>query len=82
MMEGIVAGLKPGGRVALVEYRGEDPGVNIKPLHKMTQAQAKREMLAVRLEHVETIDVLPLQHLMIFRKPLEAAGAPATRPAR
>src|SRR4051812_3234009 len=37
MMEGIAAGLKPGGRVVLVEYRGEDPNVPIKPHHKMTQ---------------------------------------------
>ncbi|MEL7238293.1 MAG: class I SAM-dependent methyltransferase, partial [Planctomycetota bacterium] len=69
MMQGIVRGLKPGGRVALVEYRGEDPAVMIKPLHKMTEAQAVKEMEAAGLEHVETIDALPLQHLMIFRKP-------------
>ena len=69
MMAGILAGLKPGGRVALVEYRGEDAKVNIKPLHRMTEAQAKKEMAAAGLEHVETINVLPLQHLMIFRKP-------------
>ncbi len=69
MMAGIVHGLKPGGRVALVEYRGEDPNLNIKPLHTMTQDQAKREMAAAGLEHMETLDVLPTQHLMIFRKP-------------
>lgn len=68
MMEGIVRGLKPGGRVILVEYRGEDPKVPIKPHHKMTQAQAKKEMGAVGLKHVETKDVLPWQHLMIFEK--------------
>ena len=69
MMLGIVAGLKPGGRVALVEYRGEDPSIAIKPLHKMTEAQAIREMEAVGLEHVETIAALPIQHLMLFQKP-------------
>ena len=75
MGEGIVAGLKPGGRVALVEYRGEDPSVPIKPLHKMTEAQAIREMDAVGLAHVETLDVLPTQHLMLFEKPAgEASG--------
>ena len=75
MMLAIVAALKPGGRVALVEYRGEDAELNIKPLHKMTQAQARREMAAVGLEHVETLNVLPTQHLMIFRKPAERRGA-------
>ena len=69
MMLAIVAALKPGGRVALVEYRGEDPGVPIKPLHKMTQAQAQQEMAAVGLQWIETRDVLPWQHLMFFRRP-------------
>lgn len=72
MMTAIVAALRPGGRVFLVEYRGEDPSVPIKPLHKMTTAQARREMAAVGLEHVETQDFLPSQHFMIFEKP--AAG--------
>ena len=69
MLAGIVDGLKPGGRVALVEYRGEDPSVPIKPLHKMTEAQAIKEMSAAGLEHVETKGELPWQHLMLFRKP-------------
>lgn len=69
MMEAVVASLEPGGRLVLVEYRGEDPAVPIKRLHKMTEAQATREMAAVGLAHVETKDVLPWQHLMIFRKP-------------
>ena len=69
MMLAIMSALKPGGRVALVEYRAEDDHVNIKRLHRMTEAQAIREMTAVGLEHVETLGVLPTQHLMIFRKP-------------
>lgn len=69
MMENVVRALKPGGRVVLVEYRAEDPNVPIKRLHKMSEAQAKREMAAVGLAHVETKAVLPLQHLMIFQKP-------------
>jgi ubiquinone/menaquinone biosynthesis C-methylase UbiE len=73
MMDAIVAALRPGGRVFLVEYRGEDPRVPIKPLHKMTEAQARREMAAVGLEHVETQGFLPSQHFMVFQKP----GSPA-----
>jgi ubiquinone/menaquinone biosynthesis C-methylase UbiE len=61
--------LKPGGRIALVEYRGEDPSVPIKELHKMTEAQAKKEMAAVGLRWVSTDSTsLPWQHLMIFTK--------------
>ena len=43
----------------------------IKPLHKMTEEQARAEMAAVGLEWVQTDDVLPRQHIMIFRKPPE-----------
>jgi SAM-dependent methyltransferase len=70
MMDAIVRALKPGGRVVLVEFRGEDPAVRIKRLHKMSEAQAVREMEAAGLRHVETKRVLPQQHLLIFEKPL------------
>jgi ubiquinone/menaquinone biosynthesis C-methylase UbiE len=68
MMEGIVQGLKLGGRVALVEYRAENPFIAIKGLHKMTQKQVKQEMQAVGLQWQETQRLLPQQHLMIFSK--------------
>ena len=61
--------LKPGGRVVFVEYRKEDPAVRIKEVHKMTVAQLKKEMNAVNLVHVRTIESLPLQHIVIFQKP-------------
>lgn len=69
MMESIVKGLKPGGRVVLLEYRGEDPTVPIKPLHKMTIQQARAEMKAVGLEFAEAKDFLPTQHFLVFKKP-------------
>jgi ubiquinone/menaquinone biosynthesis C-methylase UbiE len=69
MMESIVKGLKPGGRVIQIEYRGEDPDVPIKRLHKMTVAQAKKEMAAVGLVWKETKEFLPQQHFIIFEKP-------------
>ncbi len=68
MMEAIVRSLKPGGRVALVEYRAEDPKVPIKRLHKMTETQVRKEMAAQDLVYVETVHTLPRQHLILFRK--------------
>jgi SAM-dependent methyltransferase len=68
MMQSICRSLKPGGRVVFVEFRGEDPQVPIKPVHKMTEAQVKKEMAAQPLEWVETISVLPRQHIIIFRR--------------
>ena len=66
MMRDVTDALAPGGRVALVEYREEDPSVPIKPRHKMTETQAVKEMQAVGLKLLENKDVLPQQHLMIF----------------
>jgi hypothetical protein len=43
--------------------------VPIKPLHKMTQAQAKKEMNLVGFNWVKTKNDLPWQHFMIFEKP-------------
>ena len=68
MMDGIAKGLKPGGRVVLVEYRAEDPNVRILPHHKMTIDQAKKEMAAVGLKFVESKEDLPQQHFMVFQK--------------
>lgn len=66
VMEAVVKALKPGGRVVLVEYRGENPLVPIKALHKMTQRQVRKEMQAVGLVWRETKSTLPQQHLMVF----------------
>jgi SAM-dependent methyltransferase len=68
IMEALCRSVKPGGRVVFVEYRGEDPAVPIKPLHKMTEMQVKREMSVLPLDWVHTIEVLPRQHIIIFRK--------------
>ena len=69
MMESIVRALKPGGRVIQVEYRGEDPNVPIKRLHKMTIAQCRKEMAAVGLAWKQTKSFLPQQHFLVFEKP-------------
>jgi ubiquinone/menaquinone biosynthesis C-methylase UbiE len=68
MIEGIINGLKVCGRVVLVEYRKENPLIMIKPLHKMTEKQVKKEMEAVGLVWRETKDILPQQHILIFEK--------------
>ena len=68
MMQNMLRALKPGGRIVFVEFRGEDPDVPIKPLHKMTEAQVKKEMALHDVEWVETIGKLPWQHVIVFRK--------------
>lgn len=69
MGQAIRRALRPGtGRLALVEYRAEDPSVPIKRIHKMSIAQARREMAAVGLVLTDSIETLPQQHLLLFRK--------------
>ncbi len=68
MAEGLCRALKPGGRLVFVEFRAEDPNVPIKPVHKMSEAQVKKEMGVQPLKWVETIEVLPWQHVIIFQK--------------
>jgi ubiquinone/menaquinone biosynthesis C-methylase UbiE len=60
--------LKPGGRLVFVEYRLEDPKVPIKTVHKMSEKQVIKEMAPHALKHVETSDVLPWQHIIVFEK--------------
>lgn len=74
VMTKVRAALKPGGRVALVEYRAEDPDVQIKPVHKMSERQVRREMQAAGFKHVQTVRTLPLQHLILFEN-----GSPPPR---
>ncbi len=69
VMASINKALKAGGKVVLVEYRGENPLVMIKGLHKMTQRQVKKEMQAVGLIWYKTENFLPQQHFMVFQKP-------------
>ncbi len=66
VMTAVAKALRPNGRIALVEYRAEDSKVFIKPHHKMTQAQARKEMAEIGLKWQETKSVLPQQHLMFF----------------
>ncbi|CAH0998729.1 2-methoxy-6-polyprenyl-1,4-benzoquinol methylase, mitochondrial [Neolewinella maritima] len=68
MMQDIVTALRPGGRFVLLEYRMEDSTVPIKRLHKLSEAQAVREMASVGLRLQENIDNLPWQHCMVFVK--------------
>ncbi len=70
MGRAIERALRPGtGRLALVEYRAEDDNVPIKSIHKMSVAQARKEMAAVGLEFIESVETLPQQHLLLFRRP-------------
>lgn len=68
MAQAIYDATKIGGRLVLIEYRAEDPDVPILELHKMSEAQIRREMEAVGFLFVENLDFLPLQHFVVFER--------------
>jgi ubiquinone/menaquinone biosynthesis C-methylase UbiE len=59
--------LKPGGRLVLLEFRKEDPDVAIRPDHKMSVAEARLEVEHEGYKLDRVIDVLPMQHILVFR---------------
>ena len=62
------ASLKPTGRIAVVEFREEDPEVPILPLHKMSQAQVLREIPPNGYKLVGQYDELPWQHVLFLAR--------------
>lgn len=68
IMTAIRKALRPGGRMVFVEYRKEDPKVRIKELHKMSVEQLEKEMQAVGLVRLRTVETLPYQHIVVFEK--------------
>lgn len=61
--------LAPGGRLALVEFRAEDPAVPARPEHKMYADQVDAELAAAGFVRVGRFDGLPRQHLLLYRLP-------------
>ncbi|HXS96646.1 MAG TPA: class I SAM-dependent methyltransferase [Candidatus Limnocylindrales bacterium] len=68
MVRHIRSSLKPDGRLVLLEYRGEDPSVPIRPEHKMTVAQVKAEIEPEGYRMDKVLETLPRQHILIFVK--------------
>jgi SAM-dependent methyltransferase len=67
MLRRLRESLKPEGRLVLLEYRGEDPAVPIRPEHKMTVAMVKAELEPEGFRLDKAIETLPRQHILIFK---------------
>jgi precorrin-6B methylase 2 len=67
MMKSIKKALRSNGKIFIIEYRGEDPKVPIKKIHKMTEKQVVKEMKAIGLKLEVNMDNLPWQHCLIFK---------------
>jgi ubiquinone/menaquinone biosynthesis C-methylase UbiE len=70
MTDAMVKSLRVGGRLVFVEFKKEDPNVPIKEVHKMSEAQVKKEMSLFPLRHSQTFTNLPWQHVIVFKKVL------------
>jgi hypothetical protein len=81
VLQGLFTALRSSGRLVLVEFRGEDDWVPIKPEHKMTLDQVRREVEPQGFVFKDSLEFLPWQHVIIFEKPSQT-GAPAADLAR
>ena len=68
MLQAMRKALKPQGALVFVEFRAEDDSVPIKPEHKMSRPQLKKELEANGYRLVKEFDGLPWQHMMWFGK--------------
>lgn len=68
MVQSMHRALKPDGKLVLVEFRAEDDAVPIKTIHKMSEAQAVKELKAAGFRLEKNFSNLPWQHCMIFVK--------------
>lgn len=68
MLQAIRKSLKEDGKLLLIEYRGEDPKLGIKKLHKMTVDQIEKELKANGFRLAENGQFMNIQHFLIFEK--------------
>ena len=66
-LQAIKKALKKGGQILLIEYKGEDPSVAIKPLHKTTVAGLNRELKANGFMPAYEGKFMPIQHFLLYK---------------
>jgi SAM-dependent methyltransferase len=65
--------LREGGRLALLEYRAEDPAVPVRPEHKMRAEDVVAEIEPVGFRLRERLEFLPQHHIFVFDRAPPAA---------
>ncbi len=68
MLQSIRKSLKSKGKLLLMEYKAEDPKVDIKPLHKMSVQQVNKELTANGFHLLNDGEFLPIQHYLLYEK--------------
>jgi protein-L-isoaspartate O-methyltransferase len=67
VLQRLRSALKPDGRLVLIEFRKESAWVPIREEHKMSVKEARIELEAEGYRFDRVIDVLPWQHILVFR---------------
>ena len=67
VLRSLRSSLKPDGRLVLIEFRKESDWVPIREEHKMSVKEARMELEAEGYRFDRVIDVLPWQHILVFR---------------
>lgn len=78
-LEALAPALRPGGRLAIVEFRAEDENLPIDKAHRMTAEQLQKELERDGWRLIERHEMLSLQHLMVFAPPGAGAAPDAGR---
>lgn len=68
ILQSITTSLKPSGKILLIEYRGEDPSIPIRELHKTTVKQLTAEFRTNGFTLDYDGEFLPIQHFLIFKR--------------
>lgn len=68
LLQSLRQALKDSGKLLLIEYRGEDTALAIKPLHKTTVAQLNKEFKANGFILTYQGEFLPVQHFLLYSK--------------
>ena len=66
MLQAIKKALRKNGKLLLIEYRGEDDSVPIRPLHKTTVKQLNRELSANGFKLNYQGEFLKIQHFLLY----------------
>ena len=68
MMRHVRNAMKDDGQMLIVEYKAEDLGSRVQPLHKMSESEIMEEISALGFTRDRVIDIIPSQHVFVFKK--------------
>jgi ubiquinone/menaquinone biosynthesis C-methylase UbiE len=75
----LAAGLKPGGRVAVVDFKKGDFPVGPPDAHKLAPDAVSAEFVEAGWKAAQHWDELPYQYVLVFTPPAASGGASAPR---